>query len=516
MSIARASGILLHPTSLPSRGGIGDFGPTAYRFLDFLAEAAQGVWQVLPLGPLGIGNSPYSSISAFAGNPLLISLERLAERGWLDPARLDALPGPAGAVDYDQARARKLPLLREAARSFLDAARQAEQEAFRRFCRENAWWLEDFVLFDALRTRHGAATWNQWEPSLARRRPEALARARESLRQDLELGRVLQFAFYEQWHSLHAYCAERGIQIIGDAAIFISYDSADVWTHPELFHLDDDLNPYVVAGVPPDIFSATGQRWGNPLYRWDVLRRQGYRWWVDRMRWALETCDLVRLDHFRGFEAYWEIPAHEPTAIYGKWVPGPGADFFEVLRRELGSLPIVAEDLGVITPEVDALRDQFALPGMKVLQFGFGGRGAHIYLPHQFPRNCVVYTGTHDNDTTPGWWRSGATDAERRAAELYFGKDSEGMHWALIRGAQASVADTCIVPMQDYLGLGSEARMNIPSRAGGNWTWRMAPEALTPALARRLAALAEVSDRDLAVLHRRQQYHGKVRKHFAA
>jgi 4-alpha-glucanotransferase len=516
MFLPRAAGVLLHPTSLPSTGGLGDLGAAAYKFLDWLAAAKQGFWQVLPLGPLGYGNSPYSSTSAFAGNPLLISLERLAERGWLPQSRLSKLPAPGGSADYERARAVKLPLLRQAAQGFLAGATGGARSVFEAFCREQSWWLEDFVLFAALHERHGLQSWNRWPPELAQRRPAALEEARISLAPELDVGRVLQFAFFEQWRALHQAAAARGIRILGDVAIFISYDSADVWTHPALFHLDEKLEPYVVAGVPPDVFSSTGQRWGNPLYRWDVLHGRGYDWWVRRMRWALHTCDLVRLDHFRGFEAYWEIPAHEPTAVNGRWVAGPGDDFFHALRRELGGLPLVAEDLGLITPEVLALRDRFQLPGMKVMQFGFGDRGAHIYLPHRFETNCVVYTGTHDNDTTPGWWKSGASQAERRAAQAYFGQHPDGMHWAFIRAAQGSVADACIIPVQDYLGLGSEARMNVPSRADGNWTWRLQPGMLTAELAAKLAHLAEVTDRDLAVLELRQQRQGEAGEDFAA
>jgi 4-alpha-glucanotransferase len=516
MSFQRASGILLHPTSLPSRGGIGDLGPTAYEFVDFLAAARQGLWQVLPLGPLGKCNSPYSAISAFAGNPLLISLERLGDHGWIEPERLESLHNGVSAIDYEQVRAAKLPLLREAACNFLEQSRPREHERFRRFCRENAAWLDDFVLFDVLRQLYRTENWNRWPRELARRQPEALEKARRGLKRELDIARVIQFAFFEQWRALHRRCAELAIKVIGDVAIFVSYDSADVWTHPDLFHLDEQLDPYVVAGVPPDAFSATGQRWGNPLYRWDALKSRGYDWWVDRMRTALATCDILRLDHFLGFQNYWEIPASEPTAVNGLWVDGPRDDLFNALRQALGELPLIAEDLGLITDEVRALRQRLELPGMRVMQFGFGNSGAHIYLPHQFEHNTVVYTGTHDNDTILGWWRSCATEQERCHASAYLGHDPEGMNWAFIRAATASIADLCVVPLQDVLGLGSEARMNVPSRADGNWTWRYEPGALTGELASRLATLAEVTDRDRHLSAARQQRHGEVGEEFAA
>ncbi len=491
----RASGILLHPTSLPARGGIGDFGPAAYEFVDWLAAARQGLWQILPLGPVGLGNSPYSSISAFAGNPLLISLERLADRGWIEPSQLRELPSESGPVDYERVRAAKLPLLREAAQNFVTAASGAARARYEEFTRANRWWLDDYVVFEALRRRTCNAAWNRWPLELARRDPEALARFREQHAQELEVTRAVQFAFWEQWRALHNACRRRSIRVMGDVAIFVSFDSADVWTHPELFQLDPEtLEPSFVAGVPPDAFSATGQRWGNPLYRWDVLRGRGYDWWIERMRWALETCDLLRLDHFRGFQQYWEIPASEETAVRGRWVNGPGEEFFHALERALGRVPLVAEDLGHITPDVHALRNRLGIPGMRVMQFGFG-RHAHQYLPHWYDDMTVAYTGTHDNDTTLGWWQNLASDAERRDAEIYLGRDSDGIHWAFIRAVVASPARYCIVPLQDVLGLGSEARMNVPSRPDGNWTWRYEPGALTPALAQRLASLAEVSDR---------------------
>ncbi len=494
MSFPRAAGILLHPTSLPSCGGIGDFGPAAYQFVDWLAASRQGLWQVLPLGPLGYGNSPYSSISAFAGNPLLISLERLAGHGWIDRGKISHIAAEAGPVEYDRIFAAKMPQLFEAGRGFIASAPAGARERFDRFCAENAWWLDDFVLFDALRAKHKLASWNEWPPELARRESGALERARKELADDLKIRSALQFAFYEQWHALRRYCSERNIRVVGDVAIFVNYDSADVWIHRDLFRLNENLESEVVSGVPPDFFSKTGQRWGNPLYRWDVMKERGYPWWIQRLRWATQNSDYIRLDHFRGFDQFWEIPASDPTAINGRWVDGPRDDLFHKLREVLGGLPFFAEDLGYITPEVHALRERLQIPGMAVLQFGFGDEGAHMYLPHR-AAGKVIYTGTHDNDTTVGWFQSGAADHERRNAECYLGRCEDGIHWAFIRAALNSVADLALIPLQDVLGLGSEARMNTPSLDGGNWKWRLTPDQLTPELTAKLAQLAELTDR---------------------
>jgi 4-alpha-glucanotransferase len=495
MSFARASGILLHPTSLSSRGGIGDFGPSAYAFADFLASARQSVWQVLPLGPLGLGNSPYSSTSAFAGNPLLISLERLADRGWIDRSQLDILPIGTGAVDYASVFHQKLPLLFEAARNFLDSAPANARSRYENFCHQNRWWLDDFVLFDALRARFKLKSWNNWPHELTHRNAEALAEARTKMQDDLDVRSAVQFFFYEQWQALRSYCAERSIRLAGDIAIFVNFDSADVWTHPDLFRLTAELEPEVVAGVPPDFFSKDGQRWGHPLYRWDVMKAQGYGWWIDRLRWATRSFDYLRLDHFRGFSQFWEILANEPTAIHGRWVDGPKDDLFDKVREALGGLPFFAEDLGYITPDVHALRDRLKIPGMAVLQFGFGDPGAHIHLPHTFTCEKVVYTGTHDNDTMAGWWATGATELERQYVQAYLGCCEGDIHWAMIRAAFRSVANLCIVPLQDVLGLGSEARMNVPSLEEGNWRWRFSADLLRPEVAKKLAALTEICDR---------------------
>jgi len=495
MSFPRCGGILLHPSSLPSRGGIGDFGPAAYEFVDFLAEAKQGLWQVLPLGPLGYGNSPYSSTSAFAGNPLLISLERLADHGWIDRSRVERLDASSGPVDYDHVFVGKMPALFEAARNFVRSFSGRPRERFEHFCRENAWWLDDFVLFDALRSKYKLQSWNAWPRELAYRDPVAIQQARAELAADLQIRSALQFAFYEQWQCLRRYCLERSIRVVGDVAIFVNYDSADVWVNRDLFRLDGELEPEVVAGVPPDFFSKTGQRWGNPLYRWDVMKSRGYPWWIRRMSWATRNCDYIRLDHFRGFDQFWEIPANEETAVNGRWVDGPRDDLFHALRDAVGGLPFFAEDLGYITPEVHALRERLRIPGMAVLQFGFGDTGAHIYLPHRCDRERVIYTGTHDNDTTVGWWSNGAAEHEKQNALAYVGESQDGIHWAFIRAAHTSPASFSIIPLQDVLGLGSEARMNTPSKNGDNWRWRFSPGQLQPEWAARLAALAEVSDR---------------------
>lgn len=492
----RSSGILLHPTSLPSCGGIGDLGPAAYGFVDWLATAKQTLWQILPLQPVGCGNSPYSCTSAFAGNVLLVSLERLAQQGFLSSARIGAVPDGDSPVDYEVVRTQKLPLLHEAAANFLKTASGDSRRHYDEFCRENDWWLEDYVLFSVLRERFNQQAWNTWPETIARRDPDTLEQLRTDLKQQLDEERFLQFAFFEQWNSLRAYCEQRGIRIIGDVSIFVSYDSADVWTYPELFRLRKDLSPEVVAGVPPDAFSETGQRWGNPLYDWDALRARGYDWWIGRMRWAIETCDIVRIDHFRGFEAYWEIPADEPTAVHGHWVQGPNKSLFQALKTGLGKLPFIAEDLGYITPAVNELRKELDIPGMKILQFGFGNKGAHIYLPHQYEPDCVVYTGTHDNDTVVGWWSSCATEQEKALASSYMGIEDDGVHWAFIRAALTSVANLAVIPVQDVLGLDSSARMNVPSESDGSWTWRLRAGALTPELSAKLAQLVEITDRD--------------------
>ncbi len=500
MEFQRSSGILLHVSSLPSYGGIGDLGPAAHEFLSFLARAKQHIWQVLPLCPTGYGNSPYAGSSAFAGNPYLISLEYLADWGWIDGARIAGLAGRSGAVNFDEVEARKLPLLHEAAGNFLDhgldSPALADQWAdFEAFCRDEAAWLNDYALYAVLRREFKTGAWTEWPEPLRRRDPQALAKAEADYVRAVAVERVLQFAFSQQWDLLQKAAASSAIRILGDVAIFVNMDSADVWVHPGIFELDVDLKPIRIAGVPPDYFSPTGQRWGNPLYRWDVLAARDFDWWIDRIRRSVELYDIVRLDHFRGFEAYWAIPADEETAINGEWIKAPGLELFRALEAALGPLPLVAEDLGLITPEVEALRQELGMPGMKVLQFGFSSKGAHMHLPQQFTAETVAYTGTHDNDTTQGWWNS-ASKTERAAVEALVGPVADQPVWPLIRAAEASVAEMAIVPVQDLLELGSEARMNTPAVPAGNWSWRAPENCWTDELSARLAPLAEVTDRD--------------------
>lgn len=500
MEFLRSSGVLLHVSSLPSYGGIGDLGPAAHEFLSFLAEAKQHVWQVLPLCPTGYGNSPYAGMSAFAGNPNLISLEFLSNWGWIEGEHIGGLAGRAGNVDFDEVIQRKLPLLREAADNFLDrcqnvAALAEQKQEFEAFCEREAYWLRDYALYAVLRAKYNTGAWTQWPDVVRKREPHALAQIARDHGRELAREKVLQFAFSRQWDDLRRAAERSSIRILGDIAIFVNMDSADVWVHPEIFELDDELKPIRVAGVPPDYFSATGQRWGNPLYRWDVLDQQGFDWWVQRIRRAREVYDIVRLDHFRGFEAYWAIPALEETAINGEWIKAPGLKLFQSLARALGPLPLVAEDLGLITEEVDELRLQLGFPGMRVIQFGFGDKGAHIHLPHRYEPATVAYTGTHDNDTTQGWWKT-LSATERDAAEAYVGPVHGKPVWPLIRAVEASPAQVAIVPAQDLLELGAEARMNTPSVAKGNWSWRAPAECWTQQLADRLAALADVTDRE--------------------
>ncbi|MFN3704384.1 MAG: 4-alpha-glucanotransferase [Thermoflexales bacterium] len=491
----RASGILLHPTSLPGCFGIGDLGESAYRFVDFLVESGQSFWQVLPLGPTGYGDSPYQCFSAFAGNPLLISPQRLVEENALDPAALsDVPPFPVERVDYGWVIQWKRALLQRSFVHFLQHADAQQQRAFEQFCAENARWLDDYALFMALKEAHEGAPWNTWEDDIARYAPGAVARARTRLSVQMQQQRYYQFQFFQQWHALKRYANARGVRIIGDIPIFVAFDSADAWAHRELFHIDERGNPTVIAGVPPDYFSPTGQRWGNPLYRWEVMSQQGYRWWIERCRAAFALFDLVRIDHFRGFESYWEVPANEPTAVNGRWVKGPGEALFRALRDALGELPIIAEDLGIITDAVRALRDALGFPGMRVLHFAFVADASSEFLPHNYVRNTVAYLGTHDNDTTIGWFEK--LDAQTRQHVLdYTGTAGREIHWELIRLLMMSVADLVIFTLQDVLGLGSEARMNFPGRADGNWQWRFTWEMMTPEVSARLCKLARTYGR---------------------
>jgi 4-alpha-glucanotransferase len=500
MDFRRSSGVLLHISSLPSYGGIGDLGPAAHEFVAFLAAAKQHVWQVLPLCPTGYGNSPYAGSSAFAGNPYFISLEYLSDWGWIEGSRIAGLAGRAGNVNFEDVEQRKVPLLYEAAGNFLDRgphdAKLAEQwKKFEEFCIAEAGWLADYALYAELRRQFKTGAWTEWPTPVRRREANALAQMAAQHGRALAQEQVLQFAFSVQWNQLREAAAREEIRILGDVAIFVNMDSSDVWVHPTIFELDEDLKPIHIAGVPPDYFSPTGQRWGNPLYRWDVLEMREFDWWVDRIRRSRQLYDIVRLDHFRGFEAYWSIPADEETAVNGEWVKAPGLQLFKALEAALGPLPLVAEDLGLITAEVDALRLELGMPGMKVLQFGFSDKGAHMHLPHMFTPGTVAYTGTHDNDTTQGWW-NGAGKAERSAVESYIGPVGDRPVWPLIRAAAASVAEVSVVPAQDLLELGSEARMNTPAVPSGNWSWRVPEGSWSPQLAARLAALVDVTDRE--------------------
>jgi 4-alpha-glucanotransferase len=485
-SVHRQGGVLLHPTSLPGPYGIGDLGPATWKWIDWLVEAGCQMWQVLPLGPTGYGDSPYQSFSSFAGNPLLISPERLEAEGLLNEGDLEPLPEfPSDRVDFGMVIEYKERLLALSTELFRRGNGHTLEEHFRTFCQQQAFWLDDFALFMAIKGEHDGKPWTDWEPSLALRLPDALDEVREKLATQIEAHRIRQFLFSHQWETVRRRTKQKGLLIIGDIPIFVAHDSADVWAHPELFYLDDRGMPTVVAGVPPDYFSPTGQRWGNPLYRWDKLRDDGYSWWLSRLERVLSMVDLVRLDHFRGFEAYWQIPAEAPGAKSGSWVSGPGADFLETARQTLGHLPIIAEDLGLITPEVVALRDTFSLPGMKILQFAFDSDATHDYLPHNFERHCVVYTGTHDNDTTRGWYES-IPDKTKDFCRRYLGCNDENIAWEMIKAAWSSVAERAIAPMQDLLEQGSDARMNFPSRAEGNWQWRITSDQLTSQLAERM------------------------------
>jgi 4-alpha-glucanotransferase len=510
MRFPRSAGILLHPTSLPGQYGIGELGSQALRFAAYLQEAGIKIWQVLPLNPTGYGDSPYQSLSAFAGNPLLIGLENLVAEGWLDQESLQSLPNfPEGRVDFSLVIPWKFAVLRKAALNFFGSATTEHKAEFESFVAGNWAWLDDYTLFMAAKDAYQGRVWTEWETDLAGRRPGALAKWSAKLSSEIAAYKFWQFVFFRQWNAVREYCAQRGIRVMGDIPIYAAHDSADVWAHPKMFWLDEKGTPLKVSGVPPDYFSATGQLWGNPIYRWDAMKASGYRWWIERLRASLKMFDTVRLDHFRGFEAYWEIPAGEPTAMHGKWVKGPGAELFQALTDALGPLPIVAENLGVITPEVEAIRKQFGYPGMAILQFAFGtDPQAPTFRPHNYEQELVAYTGGHDNDTMFGWWRSGVAQSTRTQADVkkeyadarnYIGVSADELdrevNWIFIREVMKSVANTVLFPMQDVLGLGSEARMNTPGTLGGNWTWRFSPDGLRAADHRRLKLFADIYDR---------------------
>jgi 4-alpha-glucanotransferase len=507
VSFPRACGILLHPTSLPGRYGVGDMGAEAYRFVDFLAAAGQGLWQVLPLGPTGYGNSPYQCFSAFAGNTLLISPDLLVEQGLLAPEEVNDVPTFAdGRVEYGEAIEFKERLLRKTFENFARANPAGVRGEFEKFKESSSAWLDDYALYRSLKRERGEVAWTDWEEPLIRRDSAALEEARARLRGEIEHVKFKQFLFFDQWTQLREYCHDKGIQIIGDIPIFVAHDSADVWAEPHLFKLDERGRPRFVAGVPPDYFSRTGQLWGNPIYDWERMQADGFKWWIARARAMLSLVDIIRIDHFRGFAAYWEIPGGDQTAERGSWVFAPGRDLFNAIKAELGTLPIIAEDLGFITPDVIELRDEFDFPGMRIFQFAFSSDATNKDLPHNYVRNTVVYTGTHDNDTAVGWFRSepgGASsvrsaeqiERERRFCLDYLDSHGGEINWDFIRAVFASAGDTALVPLQDALGLGSEARMNTPATMSGNWSWRFTDGALNEELSKRLRHLAELYGR---------------------
>ncbi|PID56526.1 4-alpha-glucanotransferase [candidate division KSB3 bacterium] len=494
MKFERSSGVLLHPTSLPGPFGIGDLGEHAYRFIDILVESRQKLWQIFPLGPTGYGDSPYQSFSAFAGNPLLISLEALVEIGLLNEADLKHDPFDDHAVNYWPVIQYKTAMLMKAHRHFLASARSEYTSLFEAFCEAQSRWLEDYALFMALKDAHGGAVWNSWDEELVTRQPAALASCRTKLVQEISYQKFIQFLFFTQWHALKEYAGSKGIRIIGDIPIFVAFDSMDAWANPEFYYFDEKGRPEYVAGVPPDYFSATGQLWGNPLYRWELMKERGYTWWIERFKKSFELVDIVRVDHFRGFVKYWRVPAGERTAIKGSWEPGPGEELFRTIEEALGRLPIIAEDLGVITPDVVALREAFDFPGMKILQFAFDSGEKNDYLPHTYDKNCVVYTGTHDNDTTRGWFEK-ASEQDKHMVRTYLQSTGTDICWDFIHAAWSSVADMAMVPLQDILELGSEARMNTPSTLGGNWAWRFTWDMISQDALERLKLFTKIYDR---------------------
>lgn len=491
----RSSGILLHPTSLPSSYGVGDLGKEAYDFVDFLVSSKQRLWQMFPLGPTGYGDSPYQCFSAFAGNPLLISLDKLVEIGLLSKSEVKP-PKQFNQdhVEYGEVISFKFSVYKKAYKNFVKKGKTELKNKYENFCYNQREWLEDYALFMALKDYHDGAVWNTWDSSIAQRSSDAIKKWKNKLKEQIEFHKFIQYIFFDQWMELKAYANRNFIEIIGDIPIFVAFDSADVWAKREMFCLDETGYPIEVAGVPPDYFSETGQLWGNPLYDWDKMKGDNYSWWIDRFKVTLQMVDVVRLDHFRGFEAYWAVPYSEKTAVNGIWKKGPGADFFSALEASLGRVPIIAEDLGFITKEVHELRDQFNLPSMKILQFAFDSSEESDVIPHKYNKNSVVYTGTHDNDTILGWFR-GAFDADKEYALSYIKSDGKDIAWDFIQLAFSTVSNMALVPLQDVLSLGTEARMNIPGTAGGNWTWRYRQGVLTEDIAKRLADITKLYGR---------------------
>lgn len=500
MNFPRRSGVILHPTALPGRCGIGDWGNAAFRFVDFLRDAGQTYWQILPLNPTGYGDSPYLCFSALAGNPLLISPEKLVAQKHLTESDLaDAPKFPVEKVDYGWVIKHKTDLLNRAFANFQERAPADQQKMFRRFCKTHAAWLDDYALFMALKESRGWRPWHEWERELVMREERAMNRARKELTEQIENQKYRQWQFFEQWLSVKKYANERGIRIIGDIPIFVALDSAEVWANPHLFHLDKNFKPTVVTGVPPDFFSATGQLWGHPHYRWELMAEDNFAWWIERFKMAFTTADVVRIDHFRGFYNYWQVPYGETTAIKGKWVKGPGAKFFRAVTQALGAVAIIAEDLGEFDPEsragVTALQEEFGYPGMKVLTFAFGDDVDAPFLPHNYTRDWIVYTSTHDSNTSVGWYHDEASEKARDYLRRYIARDGSDIAWDFIRLAWSSVAHTAMTTAQDLLSLDSSARMNSPSTASGNWQWRMLPGALNDAIAARLKELTVIYGR---------------------
>ena len=497
----RNSGVLLHITSLPGPHGIGDFGPDALRFVDWLSSAGQSLWQLLPTTPIGPGDSPYQGVSAFAGSQWMVALEPMVEKGWLASPLLPASGFDAGHVDYATVLPWREQQLRAAAQGFFARAELIDRQAFSAWCAEQQDWLDDYALFMAIRSPLNGAPWWDWSPGLARRDPEAMLTARRTHAGEVAFWQFVQWQFDVQAAALKAYANGKGVAIMGDLPIFVAHDSADCWSRPDLYHLDANFQPTVVAGVPPDDLGPLGQRWGNPLYRWEQMAAENYAWWTARVKRALTQADVFRIDHFRGFAAYYEIDAASPDARQGRWLTGPGKALFDAIEAALGTLPIVAEDLGFITPDVHQLRDGCGFPGMKILQFGFGADGQHEFLPHMWPRRCVAYTGTHDNDTVQGWWQH-ANARERAFAGSYLACGDADVHWAMIRACCNSVANLAVFPLQDVLGLGSSHRMNIPGVLGGNWGWRFSWAMLGKDAGRVLGLITAASGRGpIELLH---------------
>ncbi len=493
----RSSGILFHPTSLPGKYGIGTLGKEAYAFIDFLKKSRQKLWQIFPLGPTGYGDSPYQSFSSFAGNPYLIDFDLLIEAHLLSEEDLrDVFFGDNEEyIDYGAIYNQKYPLLRKAYENFKSSDNHEMRENLEHFKRENASWLNDYSLYISLKNHFNGLPWNEWAHDIKNREHGAMEHYKNELADDIEYHNFIQFLFFKQWGDVKRYANENGIKIIGDIPIFVAADSSDAWANPEIFLFDEERKPVKVAGVPPDYFSATGQLWGNPLYNWQKLKETNYSWWVERVRANLSTCDIIRIDHFRGFEAYWAVPYGDDTAINGQWEPGPGIDLFNAIKSQLGELPIIAEDLGLMTQGVIDLREATGFPGMKILGFAFDSGEENDYLPHTYTKNCVVYTGTHDNDTLIGWFQKAKEEDRQFARDYLNSRSDDEIHWNAIRGAWSSVANMAISPVQDFLGLGSEARINTPGVAAGNWQWRLRHGVLTDELAERIAKLTKVYSR---------------------